>query len=154
MKAHPSTPRTLRAALRALRPVFVLTANIRPRLLIATALAEQKGTIVFGVLVHRQRQAFQSRLRFDYPTVHQEVLRATRWTSIVDPDAFARYLAQVSEGFAIMAATLGGQASKVEFAPTATDEEILAAVQASGILEVVHSEARLTASDTTSVNEE
>jgi hypothetical protein len=154
MEAHRYTPQTLRAALRALRPVFVLTSNIRPRLLIATPLAEQKGTIVFGVLVHRQRQAFQSRLRFDYPTVHQEVLRATRWTPLADPETFARYLTQVSEGFATLAATLEGQAAKVEFGPTATDEEILAALQASDILAVLHLQARLTASDATYVNEE
>jgi hypothetical protein len=139
MEAHPSPPRTLRVPLRALRPVFVLTPDLRPRLLIATALAEQKGTIVFGVLVHRQRQAFQSRLRLDYPAVHQEVLRATPWTPLLDPEVFARYLTQVSEGFAIMAATLGGQAAKVEFAPTGADEEILATLQASGILEVLPS---------------
>jgi hypothetical protein len=139
MESHPYNPRTLRAALRALRPVFVLTPDLRPRLLIAAALAEHKGTIVFGVLVHRQRQAFQSRLRLDYPTVHQEVLRATRWTPLADPEAFARYLAQVSEGFETMTATLGGQAYKVEFAPTAADEEILEALHASGILAVLRS---------------
>jgi len=137
MESHPYTPRALTAALRALSPVFVLTPNIRPRLLIATALAEQKGTIVFGILIHRQRQAFQSRLHLDYPTVHQEALRATRWTPLADPEAFARYLAQVSEGFATMAATLGGQASKVEFAPDASDDDMLAALHASGILDVL-----------------
>jgi hypothetical protein len=137
MESHPSTPRALRAILRALRPVFVLTADIRPRLLIATALAEHKGVILFGVLVHRQKQAFQSRLRLDYPTVHQEALRATRWTPLADLEAFARYLAQVSEGFETMAATLGGQASKVEFAPDAADEDMLAALHTSDILDVL-----------------
>jgi hypothetical protein len=139
METHPSTPRALRAALRALSPVLVLTPNIRPLLLIAAALAEQRGTIVFGVLIHRQRQAFQSRLRLDYPTVHREALRATRWTPLTDSEAFVRYLAQVSEGFEAMAATLGGQVYKVEFAPTAPDEEILEALYASGILEVLRS---------------
>jgi hypothetical protein len=139
MNAHPNNSRALRAALRALSPVFVLTPTLRPRLLIAAALAEQKGTILFGVLVHRQKQAFQSRLRLDYPTVHQEALRATRWTPLTDPEAFSRYLAQVREGFEIMAATLGAQVYKVEFAPTATDEEIRAALHDSGILEVLRS---------------
>jgi hypothetical protein len=139
MESHPYTPRALRAILRPLEPVFVLTPDIRPRLLIAAALAEHKGTILFGILVHRKREAFQSRLRFDYPTVHQEALRATRWTPLADPEAFARYLAQVIEGFETMATTLGGQVYKVEFAPTPSDEEILEALHASGILEILRS---------------
>jgi hypothetical protein len=134
---HIMASRTRRTILLALRPVFVLTADIRPRLLVATALAERKGTIVFGVLIHRRRQAFQSRLRFDYPTVHQETLRATRWTPLPDPETFARYLAQVKEGFATMAVALGGQASTVEFAPDASDDDMLAALHASGILEIL-----------------
>jgi hypothetical protein len=137
MESHPSTSRALRAALRALKPVFVLTSDLRPRLLIAAALAEHRGVILFGVLVHRRRQAFQSRLRLDYPTVHHEALRATRWTPLSDVEAFARYLAQVSEGFETMAATLGGQASKVEFTPDASDEEILEALCISDILEIL-----------------
>lgn len=124
----------LKAALRAVKPVFELTALIRPRLLLAATLAD--GTpIFFGVLYHNKKDAYQSRLRFRYPSGQEEILRATRWTTFTNHRAFERHRERVIQGFATMTTASKRKVVKVEFDPGASNSEIMAVFVSSGILE-------------------
>jgi hypothetical protein len=126
-----------KAVLRALKPVVELTPRVRPLLLIATRLPADESTVLFGILFHQEKAAFQSRLRFRYSPGHQEILRATTWTPFPDRQAFEQHKGRVIQAFDTMAVTLGGKAAKLEFAPGASDEAVLQALRSSGILEIL-----------------
>ncbi|MGH7960932.1 MAG: hypothetical protein ACRERD_03760 [Candidatus Binatia bacterium] len=136
MRNNRTNSDKLKTVLRVVKPVFELTPLIRPRLLLAATLAD--GTpILFGILYHTKKDAYQSRLRFRYPGGHEEVLRATRWAKFTDRRAFERHKEKVIQGFATMTTALKRKSVKVEFAPGASNSEILEVFVASGILEIL-----------------
>ena len=125
----------LKTVLRIIKPVFELTPLIRPRLLLAATLAD--GTpILFGILYHTKKDAYQSRLRFRYPGGEEEVLRATRWVKFTDRRAFERHKEKIIQGFATMTTALKRKAVKIEFDPGASNSEILEVFRSSGILKI------------------
>jgi hypothetical protein len=126
----------LRAALRAVRPFFEITPLVRPRLVLA-AILPNAGPILFVILYHTKKNAFQSRLRFRGPDGRPEVLRATTWRTFTDSHAFDRYKEEVIQGFATMAAALGGRPITLEFAASVSDDDILEAFLSSGIFDVL-----------------
>jgi len=131
-QGHPQ----LRALVRKLAPVFEVTPQIRPRLLLAgvTATAE---LIVFGLLYHTERDAFRSCLRFQIPQ-QPEFMRCTRWRRWTAHSRLAARYSTIERGFTDVAAQLGTQeVIRLEFAATATDTDILNTVLASPLASLV-----------------
>ena len=71
-----------------LQPLLELTPVIRPRLLLAAPVAGV-GPVLLALLYHREKDAFQSRLRFRLPG-QSEFLRRTKWRSFPDPTSLQR----------------------------------------------------------------
>ena len=118
--------------LQKLHPVLELTPVVRPRLLLAASSSEL-GPILLGLLYHAEKNAYQSRLRFRVPS-GQEFLRRTKWRRFAAPQTLLRRQEQISRGFNAMTARIGGGViSQLEFAATASDDDILRLLLASPI---------------------
>jgi len=118
--------------LQKLHPLLELTPVIRPRLLLAAPVVGV-GPILLALLYHREKDAFQSRLRFRLPG-QPEFLRRTKWRSFPDPASLQRRREKILRDFTELVAQVGGaEMSRVEFPPGASDEEILHIVLASAI---------------------
>ena len=121
---------------RKLSPVFELTPQIRPRLLLV-ALTAHAELIVFGLQYHAERKAFRSCLRLNL-THQPEFVRCTRWKQWTTPAVVATRYAAIEQGFAGIASQLGTtDVLRLDFAATATDATILEALLASRIAPLV-----------------
>jgi len=113
-----------RAALLAkLSPVVEVTALIRPRLLLATSVAE--GQLLLGMLYHTRKDAFQSRLHVR-SSAQPAFSQRSRWKKYASAHAFETQKQKIVKDFTELAATLGAAATlHFEFLPQASDAEIL-----------------------------
>lgn len=119
-----------------LSPVFELTAQVRPRLLLA-ALTAKAELITFGLLYHTKRKAFRSCLRFALAR-QPEFVRCTRWRQWASQALVAARYAAIVEGFVGVASQLGTEEIlRLDFAKTATDDEILEVLLTSQIAPLV-----------------
>lgn len=119
--------------LRRLHPVFELSALIRPRLL-TVAVPAVTDPIFLGLLYHTAKNAVQYRLQYRGAAGAPAVFRRTRWMPLDNQRAFRQTRNSVTQNFARAAAKLGSkQVHTVEFAPHASDEEILDALLSSPI---------------------
>ena len=89
--------------LQRLYPIFEVTPLVRPRLLLAAAPAAG-SPILTGLLYHRGKDAYQSRLRFQTPG-QPPVVRRTRWRHFADAAAVDKTTRQVIRRFAELAAS-------------------------------------------------
>ena len=116
--------------LEQLSPLLEVTAVIRPRLLLGAALPDGEPMLL-ALLYHREKDAFQSRLRFSVPG-NPQFLRRTKWRQWSNPLTVARRREKIERDFRELVAKVGGGViSQVEFPPAASDEEILHVLLAS-----------------------
>jgi hypothetical protein len=86
-----------------------------------------------GLLYHRGKDAYQSRLRFHTPG-RPPVVRRTRWRRFANAAAVDKTTRQVMRRFAELAASVGGSGVlQAEFSADASDDSILQTLLASGI---------------------
>jgi hypothetical protein len=120
------------ALLRALSPVFELTVLIRPRLLLA-APTENLGCILVGLLYHKEKDAFQSRLRFDLPGF-THFRRRTKWKRWSGEQVFVQRQENVVQLFTRFAQSVGAaEIMHLQFAVDESDAAILRQLWASPI---------------------
>lgn len=132
MAQHIANGERHHPVLQRLHPLLELTSLIRPRLLLAAPVAGV-GPILLALLYHREKDAFQSRLRFRLPG-QPEFLRRTKWRGFADATSLQRRREKILGDFTDLVAQVGGAGiSRVEFPPDASDEEILRIVLASPI---------------------
>ncbi|HEV8717270.1 MAG TPA: hypothetical protein VGX03_31180 [Candidatus Binatia bacterium] len=113
-------------------PIFEVTPLIRPRLLLAAATLAG-SPVVMGLLYHRGKDAYQSRLRFQAPG-QSPVVRRTRWRHFANAAAVDKTTQQVIRRFIELAASVGGSGIlQAEFSADASDDSILQTLLASGI---------------------
>lgn len=122
--------------LEQLSPLLEVTAVIRPRLLLGAALPDGEPMLL-ALLYHREKDAFQSRLRFSVPG-NPQFLRRTKWRQWSTPVTFARRREKIERDFRELVARVGGgPISQVEFAPDASDADILHALLTSPFAQMV-----------------
>ena len=122
--------------LEQLSPLLEVTAVIRPRLLLGAALPDGEPMLL-ALLYHREKDAFQSRLRFSVPG-NPKFLRRTKWRQWSTPATFACRREKIECDFRELVARVGGgPISQVEFAADASDAEILRALLASPFARVL-----------------
>jgi hypothetical protein len=86
-----------------------------------------------GLLYHRGKDAYQSRLRFHTPG-RLHVVRRTRWRHFADAAAVDNTIQKVTHRFTELAASVGGSGIlRAEFSLDASDDTILQTLLASGI---------------------
>jgi hypothetical protein len=118
--------------LQQLYPIFELTPLIRPRLLIASTTVEHVP-IVLGLLYHRSKDAYQSRLRFRAAN-QPEYIRRTRWRRFASAAQVNATIQRIERQFTTLAASVGGRdILKVQFPLRASDAMVLQRLLASGI---------------------
>src|SRR5262245_55086321 len=109
--------------LQKLYPVFELTPLIRPRLLLAS-LTVERVPIVMGLLYHRDKDAYQSRLRFRSAT-QPEYIRRTRWRHFTTAEVNDT-IQRIEQQFTKLSTSIGGESIvKVRFPLRASDEAVL-----------------------------
>lgn len=124
MAQHTVNDEQHHPVLQKLHPLLELTSVIRPHLLLA-APVDGVGLILLALLYHREKNAFQSRLRFRLPG-QSEFLRRTKWRSFLDATSLQRRRGKILRDFTDLVAKVGGaEISQVEIPPDASDEEIL-----------------------------
>lgn len=124
MTQHTANGEQHHPVLQKLHPLLELTPVIRPRLLLA-APAAGVGVILLALLYHREKDAFQSRLRFRLPG-QPEFLRRTKWRSFLSPTSLQRRREKILRDFTDLVEKVGGsEMLQLEFPPDASDEEIL-----------------------------
>lgn len=107
-----------------LHPIFELTPEVRPCLLLGASVLDV-GPVLLGLLYHIGRDAYQSRLRFRAPP-GREFLRRTRWRRFPEPYLLTRRKEQIHRGFIEMVAKIGkGDIHRVDFPANASDQEVL-----------------------------
>ena len=122
--------------LRALSPAFELTPLIRPRLLLA-APTERVGLLVLGLLYHREKDAFQSRLRFDPPGL-AKFRRRTKWRQWPDRQRAAQRQESIVRLFTQLAHSVGvAEIMRLQFAAYDSDALILQQLRTSPIVSLV-----------------
>jgi hypothetical protein len=134
-KDHGGNGKPQHPLLEQLSPLLEVTAVIRPRLLLGAALPDGEPMLL-ALLYHREKDAFQSRLRFSIPG-NPQFLRRTKWRQWSNPFTFARRREKIERDFCELGAKVGGAISQVEFPPDASDEEILRALLASPFAQMV-----------------
>jgi len=118
--------------LQQLYPIFELTPLIRPRLLLAATTVEHVP-IVLGMLYHRGKDAYQSRLRFRAAN-QPEYIRRTRWRHFASTTQVNETLRRIEQQFTTLATSVGGRdILKARFPLRASDVTVLRLLLASGI---------------------
>lgn len=124
------------ALLHALYPAFELTVLIRPRLLLV-APTGSVGLMILGLLYHAEKDAFQSRLRFDPPGL-TKFCRRTKWKQWSDEYIVAERQENIVQLFTRLAHSTGVvEIVRVQFAAHDSDAMILRRLRTSPIAALV-----------------
>jgi hypothetical protein len=119
--------------LRLLHPIVELTVNIRPRLLLVAS-SVHIGPLWLGVLYDCQKNAFQSRLRFQ-ESDSTEFLRRTKWRPVADQQTFLAQQTKILADFSTLVRAIGAElVVQLEFVATASDDEITQMLMESSLL--------------------
>lgn len=118
--------------LQKLYPIFELTPLIRPRLLFV-ALTVEHVPLMLGLLYHRDKDAFQSRLRFRSAT-QPDYIRRTRWRHFVSTIQVNDTIQRIEQQFTALVTSVGARdIRKARFPARASDATVLRLLVASGI---------------------
>ena len=118
--------------LQQLHPLLELTPVVRPRFLLGAPVVGV-GPILLALLYHRDKDAFQSRLRFHLPGQPQ-FLRRTKWRTFADAASLHRRRDKILRDFRDLVTKVGGtDMVQVEFPPDASDADVLQRILASAI---------------------
>jgi len=117
--------------LQQLYPVFELTPLIRPRLLLVATV--EHIPVMLGLLYHRDKDAFQTRLRFRSAT-QTDYLRRTRWRRFASSAQVKDTIQKIEQQFTELVVNMGASdILKAHFPARASDATVLRLLLASGI---------------------
>jgi hypothetical protein len=121
------------------KPIFELSEVIRPRFLVCLTFPDGLN-ILFCISYHKEKNAFQARMRFRSSNGQKHIVPASKWKKFKDEEAFQRNKQGVVKAFEKLAREtekLKPKLTKLEFGPDASTKEITDSFISSGVFDVV-----------------
>ena len=123
-------------AFHGVSPIIAISETIRPRLVMVIRLPHG-GDFLFSFLYDREHDAYQKRGRLRNAQGVKEEFAPGKWVHLAEPEEVMRAIENAIRSTERIVEELGGTISKIEFAPQASEEEILAAFVENGSFDVL-----------------